>query len=95
MDLDISPDGAAEFTADGRAELGIVGNWYDFDVAFACSLSGDDFTCDEYRGEFDSFWTFEGTYGGTGIEASLELGLGDGEGSLQCSEVFSLEGEMF
>jgi hypothetical protein len=93
MGLEISADGSTDFTADGQAEVGIVGNWYDFDLAFECSLSGDDFSCDEYVSDFDTYWTFEGVYGETGIDATLELGLGDGEGGMQCTEVFTLDGE--
>ena len=93
MDLEISPDGSTDFTADGRAEVEIVGTWYDFDLTFACSLSGDDFRCDEAVSNFDTYWTFEGVYRGTDIDATLGMGLGDGEGALQCTEVFTLVGE--
>lgn len=93
MGLDISADGSTDFAADGIAEVGIVGNWYDFDLQFECSLSGDDFSCGEYVSDYDTHWTFEGVYLGTSIGATLEMGLGDGEGGMQCAEVFTLDGE--
>ena len=93
MDLEITPDGEKDFNANGRAEVSINGTWYDFDVEFACSLSGDNFTCDEYVGRFDSYWNFEGVYWGTRIDATLELGMGDGEGGIQCTEALSLVGQ--
>lgn len=93
MDLEISANGSKDFTANGKAEVGIFGNGYDFDLELDCSLADDDFSCDEYVGKLDSHWTFEGVYRGAGIEATLELSLGDGEGGTQCSEVFALTGE--
>lgn len=93
MDLEISPDGSKDFTATGQAAVAISGTWYDFNVEFDCSLSEDDFSCDEYVGKFDSHWSFEGVYQGAGIGATLELGLGDAKGGVQCTEVLTLKGE--
>jgi hypothetical protein len=93
MDLEISANGSKDFTANGQAEVGIFGNPYDFNLEFDCSLSEDDFSCDEYVGKLDSHWNLEGVYRETGIEATLELGLGDAEGGIQCTEVITLNGE--
>ena len=93
MDLEISASGSKDFTASGQAEMGIFGNPYDFNLELDCALSEDDFSCDEYVAKLDTHWTFEGVYQEASIDATLELGLGDGGGGIQCTEVFTLDGE--
>ena len=95
MDLKITPDGEKDFNANGRAEMSIKGTWYDFDVDFACSLSGDNFTCAADVGRFDTHWNFEGEYRESGIKAELESGLGDAEGGIKSTEALSLVGQAF
>jgi hypothetical protein len=92
-DLEISANGSKDFTANGQAEVGIFGNPYDVNLEFDCALSEDNFSCDEYVGDLDSHWNFEGVYREAGIEATLEVGMGNGKGEMLCTEVLTLDGE--
>ncbi len=93
LDLQIAADGDSAFTGQGDAELEVVGNIYNLDVDLECTLSGDDFSCDRSLTDYDTYWTFSGSLAGGGIDATMEVLIGDGAGDEVCTEVVGMEGE--
>ena len=79
-------DGDSDLYVDGFGELA------DY-LSFDCAGSGSDFTCDTYGGGYDVYYTFSGTFSGSTADAQMDVGIGDGTGTLLCTDTTDMYGE--
>jgi hypothetical protein len=90
--LTFSAEADDAFSVSGSATLGTPDQAFDFSLSFDCAYEDDAFTCDEFSGDYDTAWTFFGDYDGEGLDATMEIGIGDGSGSVVCTAEVPLTG---
>jgi hypothetical protein len=86
LEQGFSAEDDTNFSSIGIVILLVQDQDYNFELMLDCHVTDSGFACDEYTSAQDVHWTLSGTVSGGEMDATMEIGLGDGDGNVLCTD---------